>query len=362
MNIALLLYGNLDLLSGGFLYDRLLVDYLKKRGEEVDIVSLPWRKYVSGLLDNTFLTPTRLFKRKRYDLVLQDALAHPSLLRFNLEMKRGLKYPILSILHSLHSNEAHLFWNRAISRKLEEFYFQSVDGLVFNSDTTRIDAEAAAGRKLNGVVAYPGGDRLGSGLSEDEIVKRALRPGPLEILFAGSLTRHKGLHILLAALDRLSSIGSYGNWRLTVAGNEWMEPSYVHDIRSRIERSGWSPKVKLLGNLRPTEMANCFSRSHLLAVPSAYEGFGMAYIEGMAFGLPAIGSIRGAAREIIRDEENGFLLEPGDDRSLSCRIGRLVDRRDLLIELSLNAKRRHRAHPTWATSLATIHSFLREFL
>lgn len=362
MKIGLLLYGNLNYPTGGFLYDRLLKDSFEKRGDEVDILSLPWRRYGSGLLDNAFLSPAGLLRGKRYDLIIEDALAQPSLLRFNIGRKRVTACPTLAIVHSLYSNMVRTPWTRAFLRKLEGFYFKSVDGLVFNSQTTRIDAESAAGTSLHGVVAYPGGDRLGSGLSEEEIIRRAINAGPLEILFAGSLIRHKGLHLLLSALSRLSSNGTDGKWRLTVAGDERMDPSYVNAIRLKINRSGWSGKVKLTGNLGPAEMANCFSTNQLLVVPSHYEGFGMAYVEGMAFGLPAIGSTRGGAREIIRNEENGFLIRPGDDRSLSHHIDRLLNQRDVLIKLSLNAKNCHRTHPSWTTSLGTIHSFCESFL
>ncbi|RJR47229.1 MAG: glycosyltransferase family 1 protein, partial [Deltaproteobacteria bacterium] len=52
MKIGLIIYGSLDLVTGGFLYDRLLVDYLRSRGEEVEVISLPWPSYRRGLLDN----------------------------------------------------------------------------------------------------------------------------------------------------------------------------------------------------------------------------------------------------------------------------------------------------------------------
>ncbi len=52
MKIDLIIYGSLDTLSGGYLYDRLLVDYLRTQGDMVEIVSLPWRNYTAHLTDN----------------------------------------------------------------------------------------------------------------------------------------------------------------------------------------------------------------------------------------------------------------------------------------------------------------------
>ena len=52
MRVGLLIYGSLDILTGGFLYDRLLVDYLRREGDEVEVISLPWRTYGRHLSDN----------------------------------------------------------------------------------------------------------------------------------------------------------------------------------------------------------------------------------------------------------------------------------------------------------------------
>ena len=43
MRIGLVIYGSLDTLSGGYLYDRMLDEHLRRQGDEVEIISLPWR-------------------------------------------------------------------------------------------------------------------------------------------------------------------------------------------------------------------------------------------------------------------------------------------------------------------------------
>ena len=52
MHVGLLIYGSLDTVSGGFIYDRNLVRYLREAGDRVDVISLPWRRYGLSLLDN----------------------------------------------------------------------------------------------------------------------------------------------------------------------------------------------------------------------------------------------------------------------------------------------------------------------
>ena len=52
MKIGFVIYGSLNTVSGGYLYDRKLVEYLHAQGDTVEIISLPWRNYGAHLMDN----------------------------------------------------------------------------------------------------------------------------------------------------------------------------------------------------------------------------------------------------------------------------------------------------------------------
>jgi len=69
---------------------------------------------------------------------------------------------------------------------------------------------------------------------------------------------------------------------------------------SRSRASAWAASVRLHGFLADDRLQEKLAQAHVLVLPSSYEGFGMVYLEGMAFGLPAIGTTAGAACEIIR--------------------------------------------------------------
>ena len=88
MNIGLVIYGSLDLVSGGYLYDRLLVDHLRKRGARVEILSLPRRNYWRHLADNFSRRLPRAVEAMSPDLLLQDELYHPSLFHTNRRLKK----------------------------------------------------------------------------------------------------------------------------------------------------------------------------------------------------------------------------------------------------------------------------------
>jgi glycosyltransferase involved in cell wall biosynthesis len=231
---------------------------------------------------------------------------------------------------------------------------QSVDGFIFNSQTTRDVVHALTAQGKPHVVAYPPTDRLGDGLPAELVRSRAAEPAPLRIVFLGSLIPRKGLHVLLDAFHQLQP----GLWTLDVVGPLTADPVYAGAMQDKVAVTGLSAGVHFRGPLESEALREQLARSHVLAVPSSYEGFGIAYLEGMAFGLPAIGTIAGAAAEIITDGADGYLVPPDDPATLAARLSTLANDRPLLERLSLNALDRYRRQPKWEETAARIRAFL----
>src|SRR5688572_20472492 len=202
MRIGLIIYGSLDTLSGGYLYDRKLVEYLRSQGDTVEIISLPWRNYAAHLTDNLsfrlpasnvtpalasgasvarrMLIPTEQSpNNQKFDILIQDELNHPSLIVAN---QGKHLYPVISLVHHLRCSELRPEWQNAFYRWIEKKYLQSVDGFIFNSKTT----EQAVNNLLEGrkpsVLAYPPTDRFDEFLSENEVIERT-KSDKLRILF-----------------------------------------------------------------------------------------------------------------------------------------------------------------------------------
>ena len=184
-------------------------------------------------------------------------------------------------------------------------------------------------------------------------MSRALTEGALKIAFLGSVISRKNLHTLLDALTLVKE-----DWRLTIIGNLDVEPAYVERIRQQIMRLGLGEKVTFTGALNDESLKIALRNHHLLALPSSYEGFGIAYLEGMGYGLPAIGSTDGAAHEIITTYVDGYLVNPSDAETLASYLRPLARDREKLIQMSLAARERYLSHPTWDESMAQIRKFL----
>jgi glycosyltransferase involved in cell wall biosynthesis len=344
MRIGFVIYGSLDTVSGGYLYDRKLVEYLRKQGDLVEIISLPWRSYTAHLIDNfNFRLPPNL------DIVIQDELNHPSLIFAN----RGKHpYPVISLVHHLRSSELRPKWQNMIYRMIEKKYLQSADGFIFNSKTTQSVVNELIGDSKPSLVAYPPTDRFGEPISEQEIIERAKRD-EFRILFLGNVIYRKGLHTLLEAVKGLTP-----KPRVDVVGGLDSEPKYSKWIQEFIATNHLSSFIVLHGALDNQPLIEMYKQAHVIVVPSSYEGFGIAYLEGMCFGLPAIGTTAGAAGEIISDAVDGFLIEPGDAGLLADKLKFLKENRDVLIQMSLAARERYLLQSKWAETAKSIREFL----
>jgi len=348
MKIGLIIYGSLDTISGGYMYDRRLVEYLLAQGDEVEIISMPERNYAAHLTDNlTFRLPLN------YDVLLQDELNHPSLISAN---KRPHSYPVISVVHHLRCSELRPKWQNDFYRIIEKKYLQYVDGFIFNSQTTKSVVAGFISKNKPGVVGYPPTDRFGEPVTEIKIKERG-RKKELRVLFVGNLIYRKGLHTLLEAIKNIKS-----SVRIDVVGGLDSEPKYTNQIQRYIKEYGLSSFVILHGLLTNEPLAELLKESHIMVVPSSYEGFGIVYLEGMCFGLPAIGTTAGAAGEIIEHGKTGYLIETGDSKSLAGHITELAEDRDLLQSLSINTIERYKQQPKWEETAKSIREFLLSFL
>jgi glycosyltransferase involved in cell wall biosynthesis len=393
MRFGLVIYGSLDTLSGGYLYDRKLVEYLRSQRDTVEIFSLPWRNYAAHLTDNfhfrlpfssviageatlapgvhSLAPPARAsvprvwsptmpgsadeqsLTDSKLDLLIQDELNHPSLVAANAGKH---PYPIISLVHHLRCSELRPTWQNAIYRMVEKKYLRSVDGFIFNSRTTKSAVIGLIGKAKPSIIAYPPTDRFGEAISEEEIISRA-KTNPLRILFLGNVMERKGLHTLLEAINfQLSAI------KLNIVGSLNSEPVYAKQMRDYVTTNNLSSSVSFHGLLDNHPLIEKLKQAHVLVVPSSYEGYGIAYLEGMCFGLPAIGTTAGAAGEIITEGINGFLIEPGDADLLADRLQLLNQKREVLIRMSLAARARYLQQPKWEETAGKIRAFLQSVL
>ncbi|HXW89874.1 MAG TPA: glycosyltransferase family 4 protein [Terriglobales bacterium] len=142
-----------------------------------------------------------------------------------------------------------------------------------------------------------------------------------------SWERYKGHDVILHALP--SVLTKIRNLTYAVVGDG--------DDRVRLERLaqrlGIAQQVVFTGEVSDRELAAIYRRSEIFALPARTviddrtpkgEGFGIVFLEAMAFGKPVIGPNYGAPAELIRDGENGLLVDPEDHTSVTEALLKLL--------------------------------------
>jgi len=360
MRVGLVIYGSLDTLSGGYLYDRKLVEAMRNHGDSVEVVSLPATSYAGAIAQNFSTSIRQQLVNLKVDVLLQDELNHPSLFWMNCWLRPKVEFPLIGIVHHLRSSEQHASWLLPFYRTVEGQFLNTLDGYIFNSHSTQKEVARLALNARPYVIATPGGDALdGEGCGADlnaysQYIKQEGTQSRLEILFVGNLIERKGLHILLEALNVLPK----SDWHLRVAGRMELDPSYSRRCQNLASQDGLTGKVEFLGAIEDSDLVHAYQTSQLLVVPSSFEGFGIVYLEAMRWGVVPVGSTAGGAAEIINHGENGWLIDPGDSTALVAVLENVCQNPQILQRMSQSARLRYQGFPTWSETMEKIRQFL----
>jgi glycosyltransferase involved in cell wall biosynthesis len=141
-----------------------------------------------------------------------------------------------------------------------------------------------------------------------------LPDGRLIVGAVGRLSAEKGFDLLIEAVDRL--IGSGLDVGLIIAGEGDERPA----LEARIADLGRIGRISLLG-FRPDTPA-IYQAMDVYALSSLREGLPNALLEAMAFEVPVVATRIAGVPRLIRDRENGLLIEPGsvDELTSSLRL------------------------------------------
>src|SRR5690606_10381177 len=112
-------------------------------------------------------------------------------------------------------------------------------------------------------------------------------------------------------------------WRLDCVGSTTRDPATAAKVRARIERHGLGGRVVLHGETSRAALDACYAAACAFVLPSHLEGYGMAFADALAHGLPVVGTTAGAIPETVGDA--GVLVPPGDAPALADALARVLD-------------------------------------
>ena len=187
----------------------------------------------------------------------------------------------------------------------------------------------------------------------DSFLQEQPKPIPTrpQALFVGVLERYKNVDGLAEAWRRAAP--RVRDARLHIVGSGTLQPVVEQLVRDLPEQTSWTERLTQSG------VASALDDSTLLVLPSRSEGMGRVIVEAFCRGRPVVGSRVGGIPDLVQDESNGLLVEPGDTNGLADALVRVLAERDLAVRLGAGA---HSSAGLWTVSPEDFASRLRDLV
>jgi glycosyltransferase involved in cell wall biosynthesis len=313
--------GDITAKTGGYIYDRRVMDFLPEVGWRPHHLVLPG-DFPLPSKASLGETERRLAHASPSDaLVLVDGLAYGAL---PADLIRHTKRRIVALVHHPLSLEAGISAERAahFARSEREALAQADHVIVTSPSTGELLVSDFDVPWEKITVAEPG---------TNPAPRARGSLGPPRLLSVGSVTEHKGYGVLIKALAQIADLP----WQSHIVGSLDRDPDMVKSLRDTASNTGLAQRVILRGALNEAELNGEYAEARLFVLPSYFEGYGMAFTEAMTRGLPVVACAAGAVPKTV-PADAGVLVPPGDADALAQALRRLLTNRNEL-EVRANA-------------------------
>ncbi len=325
--------------TGGFIYERRLLEELRAAGRDVQLIPLPPASAepsaeeqdaiarVLGALptDRPLILDGLVFGAMRTDALARLACPVLAMLHHPMGMENGLPPDLASrLLAQETANLSHADHIAVTSPHTRKTY------IGLGADPSRI------------TVALPGHD------GPREVPR--VDAGP-RILSVGLLARRKGHDVLIRALGAIREL----DWTARIVGKTH-DPQVRDELAALIADLGLADRIELAGELSDADLDEAYRSARLFALATRYEGYGMALAEALCHGLPIVTCATGAVPDTVG---SAALLSPPDDvDGFSRNLARLLRSEKERAELSEQSKALARDLPRWSDTAATVGQVL----
>ena len=334
-HLAFAVPGDLATPTGGYGYDRRIIQELRELGCQVDVADIgdgfPFPSTAQRATALAILSAVPAGCPIVLDGLAFGALPEAGALRF--------RTPLIALVHQPLALDPGLdTFQAATFRQTERTALAAAVRVVVTSEATaRIvttDYDVPSPRIS---VVRPGNDPVPAAPGSDD--------GVVRLLSVGSVVPAKGYDLLVAALATLTDMP----WQLTIAGDRTRCPTLAAQLDADIEAHGLGDRIAVLGAVSPERINELFLASDVFVLASRFEGYGMALTEAIAHGIPVVSTMAGAIPQTV-PAGTGLLVPPDHVAALAQALRRLIgdpaERRRLATSARMAAARL----PTWRDS------------
>ncbi|MEO0752421.1 MAG: glycosyltransferase family 4 protein [Pseudomonadota bacterium] len=338
---AFALPGDITTLTGGYIYDRHLVEGLRALGWRVDVLSLGPSFPAPNAADQA--DAARQISSVASDVpVIIDGLAFGAM---DTGAVAEVKAPIVAMVHHPLAYENGISEAaRAQLLKSERANLAYAAQVIVPSPHTAQILQSAYGVPEGKItIARPGTARPTSFPSPQD---------PPLILSVGIQVPRKGHDVLLRALALMQEVP----WQAVIVG-EVHDDAHGAMLRDLVQELGLGARVKMPGRVPHEALSRYYAQASLFALATRYEGYGIVFDEATVHGLPVVSCRVGAVPGTVAPEA-GLLVPPDDPASFAGALSRVLSDPELHARMAAAASNAAHGLATWESTARTAEAVL----
>jgi glycosyltransferase involved in cell wall biosynthesis len=300
--------GDLNTPTGGYRYDKRVIEELPALGWRVKHLQLS--SEFPSPSEQTLGETAKIFSGIAPDaLVMVDGLALGAI---PLATLSSLKAQLVALCHHPLAFETGLATDRIdyLHRTEREALSRAKATIATSRSTAALLAREFGVDESDLTVAEPGTEPSARAKGDST---------PPRLLSVGAITRRKGHDTLAKALSRIRDL----EWEWRIAGSTDRDSIALQTLEREIAEGKIAERTKLLGAPDDAGLEKEYSSASLFVLPSHFEGYGMAFTEALARGLPVVAGSGGALVETV-PRDAGVFVTPGNYGELALTLRRLL--------------------------------------
>ena len=277
----------------------------------------PFKKLFKGL--TAYLAMLGLLVRGKVSFMHVHAAMRGSFWRKSFFILTARMFGVPCIMH-LHGSEMKTFYNSlsVFGKRLVRWCLEHVEVVIVLSESWRAFVSQAAPQAnitiVNNYVALPRQEK-----SKNDTLS-------FNVLFLGVLGQRKGIYDLLGCWPKV--LKAVPNARLLIGGN-----GEVENASKVAQMLNLGASVEFLGWIDGDHKAELLKSADAFVLPSYNEGLPMSVLEAMSWAVPVVTTRVGGIPELITDEQDGFLIDAGNQEQLSNALISLGNNLDARISI-----------------------------
>lgn len=229
---------------------------------------------------------------------------------------------------------------RAMARFVDAFVANSQAGKTYLTEVIGMPEN----KIFNGVYLVPNIKALSASDIVNEEIKSSL--GSPVFLYVGQIVSRKGVQQLLEACSLLKK-QSDQDFKVVVVGDGAQKAELEELTQSR----GLQNIVQWTGKVEYHQLGTYFKQADVFVFPTLEDIWGMVPLEAMAFGKPVICSKWAGSADVIRDGENGYIVDPIEIESLAKKMQQFIDCPETVVSMGKRSQELIQAYTSEAVSV-----------